>query len=217
MKETALLVVVDPKNELGLHNPENFNITNVFNRHSLSSAKTDDEFCELLRWKLNEASKEYKVCSIIDPADFINNGTLNEGFILTNWLNAMENNANFFIEDGINANYLFVPKILIQNGLSGKLIYTFSQFREIVIDQLSEKLNREPNEREINNVLINGSNHLFLPMTSNENFTSRTIDTLSKSVKTPVRTWISKFIRYIGIFGVIATIIVVIIKLTQSS
>ncbi|MCU9936835.1 IS3 family transposase [Mycoplasmopsis cynos] len=31
------------------------------------------------------------------------------------------------------------------------------------------------------------------------------------------RTWISKFIRYIGIYGVIATIIVVIIKLTQSS
>ncbi|MHA0272561.1 hypothetical protein [Mycoplasma sp. 48589B] len=180
MNNTRLLVIVDPHNEFGFLDTTNFNIQFMLNKRGRTLTDRDltpigfRQFCQ-------DYDSEYVVATFIDGEDYIQEpNDLNEDPVLSKWLDKMSINANFFLRDGIQEYYLFIPRYLLQRASEAGMVYDYYTFLDILRDQFMEKNNREPNDRELINLISSNNGFIICPTTSLMNFGSRTAESLGK-------------------------------------
>ncbi|MFV8401432.1 hypothetical protein [Mycoplasma sp. 2634B] len=178
MNDTNLLVIVDPHNEFGFLDETNFNIQLMLNKHGRNLSEQDltpigfRQLCQ-------EFNNEYIIASYIDGGDYIYDpNTLNHDVILNQWLNKMPENAHSFLTDGIQTYYLFIPRDLLQKAYEAGIIYDYYTFLDVLRDQFAEKNHREPNDKELINLISSNNGFLLVPTTSLLNFGSRTANSI---------------------------------------
>ncbi|MFV8469206.1 hypothetical protein [Mycoplasma sp. B6188] len=178
MNDTNLLVIVDPHNEFGFLDATNFNIQLMLNRHGRNL--TDQDLTPIgFRQLCQEFNNEYIIGTYIDGADFIyDSATLNHEAILNQWLSIMPDNAHHFLTNGIQAYYLFIPRELMQRAYEAGIVYDYYTFLDILRDQFAEKNHRDPNDKELINLISSNNGFLLVPTTTLVNFGSRTAESI---------------------------------------